>query len=76
MCAPSVAEPGAALGAAAGQNLTAIAGGHALAEAMDLGTLALLGLIVNKKSARFFFHPHRTRYCGFFSGAAAETALH
>ena len=45
MCAPSVAQAGAALRAAAGQNLAAIGGGHALAEAVDLGALALLGLI-------------------------------
>ncbi len=45
MCAPSVAQAGAALRAAAGQNLAAVGGGHALAEAVDLGALALLGLI-------------------------------
>ena len=38
----------AALGAAAGQHLAAIAGGHTLAEAVLLGTLALLGLIGTK----------------------------
>jgi hypothetical protein len=38
-------QAGAALRAAAGQNLAAIAGGHTLAEAVLLGALALLGLI-------------------------------
>ena len=41
----SVGEADAALGTTAGQNLAAIAGSHALAETMDLGTMALLGLI-------------------------------
>ncbi len=34
-----------ALGAAAGQNLAAVGGGHALAEAVDLLAVELLGLI-------------------------------
>ena len=34
-----------ALCTAAGQNLAAVLGGHSLAEAMDLGSLTLLGLI-------------------------------
>ena len=46
--AMSVGQADAALGAAAGQNLAAISGSHALAEAMLLGTLALLGLIGTK----------------------------
>ena len=45
MLPPSVAQAGAALRAAAGQKLAAIGGRHALAETVDLGTLALLGLI-------------------------------
>ena len=45
MCAPSVAQAGAAPGAAAGQNLAAVGGSHTLAEAVHFGTLALLGLI-------------------------------
>ena len=40
-----VGQAGAALRAAAGEDLPAIPVGHALAEAMDLGTLELLGLI-------------------------------
>ena len=44
----SVGQTSAALGTAAGQNLAAIAGGHTLAEAVLLGTLALLGLIGTK----------------------------
>ena len=35
----------AALGAAAGEDLAAVGGGHSLAEAVLLGTLALLGLV-------------------------------
>ena len=38
-------QASAALSAAAGQHLTAVSGGHSLAEAVLLGTLALLGLI-------------------------------
>ena len=34
-----------ALGAAAGENLASVSGGHSLPEAVLLGTLALLGLI-------------------------------
>ena len=34
-----------ALCTAAGQNLAAVCSGHSLAEAMDLGSLTLLGLI-------------------------------
>ena len=34
-----------ALGAAAGKDLAAIGGSHALAEAVDLGAVQLLGLI-------------------------------
>ena len=45
MLPPSVAQADAALRAAAGQDLAAVGGGHALAEAMDLGALTLLGLI-------------------------------
>ena len=41
----SEGQAGAALGAAAGQDLTAIGGPHPLAEAVLLGALALLGLI-------------------------------
>ena len=41
-------QAGAALGAAAGQHLAAIAGGHTLAEAVLLGALALFGLIGTK----------------------------
>ena len=40
-----MAEADAALGTTASQDLAAIAGGHALTEAMDLGALALLWLI-------------------------------
>ena len=39
---------GLTLGAAAGQHLAAVLGGHTLAEAVLLGTLALLGLIGTK----------------------------
>jgi hypothetical protein len=42
---PSIGQAGAALGTAAGQNLAAVGGGHALTEAMDLGAMTLLGLI-------------------------------
>ena len=45
MSPPSVGQAGAALAAATGQNLAAVGGGHALAEAMDLGAMTLLGLI-------------------------------
>ena len=45
LSATSMGQASAALGAAAGQNLTAVAGGHSLAEAVLLGALALLGLI-------------------------------
>ena len=45
VCATSVSQARAALGAAAGQNLAAIASGHALAEAVLLGALTLFGLI-------------------------------
>ena len=44
----SVRQTSAALGAAAGQHLAAVLGGHTLAEAVLLGTLALLGLIGTK----------------------------
>ena len=43
-----VGQAGAALGAAAGQNLAAVAGGHTLAEAVLLGALTLFGLIGTK----------------------------
>ena len=43
-----VSQTSAALGAAASQHLAAIAGSHALTEAVLLGTLALLGLIGTK----------------------------
>ena len=43
-----VGQTGAASGAAASQHLAAIAGSHALTEAVLLGTLALLGLIGTK----------------------------
>ena len=35
----------AALGTAAGQNLTAVGSGHSLTETVDLGTMALGGLV-------------------------------
>ena len=41
----SIAELFAALGAAAGQNLAAVGGGHPLAEAVLLLCVTLLGLI-------------------------------
>ena len=41
----SVGQAGTTLGAATGENLAAVAGGHSLAEAVYLGALALLGLI-------------------------------
>ena len=44
----SVSQTSAALGAATSQHLAAIAGSHALTEAVLLGTLALLGLIGTK----------------------------
>lgn len=40
-----VAQAGTALGAAAGEDLTAICRGHPLAEAMNLLAMQLLGLI-------------------------------
>ena len=43
--AGSMGETGAALRAAAGQNLAAVCGGHALPKAVLLGALTLLGLI-------------------------------
>ena len=45
LSATSMGQASAALGAAAGQNLTAVAGGHSLAEAVLFGALTLLGLI-------------------------------
>ena len=42
---PSVGQTGAALGAAAGQHLAAIAGGHTLTEAVLLLSVDLLRLI-------------------------------
>ena len=41
----SMGQASTALGTAASQHLTAVAGGHSLAEAVLLGALALLGLI-------------------------------
>ena len=41
----SMGQASAALGAAASQHLTAVSGGHSLAEAVLLGALTLLGLI-------------------------------
>ena len=41
----SMGQASAALSAAAGQHLTAVLGGHSLAEAVLLGALTLLGLI-------------------------------
>ena len=40
-----VGQTGAALGAAAGEDLTAIGRRHSLAEAVNLGAMQLLGLI-------------------------------
>ena len=40
-----VGQTGAALGAAAGQDLAAVGGSHSLAEAVDLLAVQLLGLI-------------------------------
>ena len=40
-----VGQTGTALGAAAGQDLTAVGGSHSLAEAVDLLAVQLLGLI-------------------------------
>ena len=45
LSATSMGQASAALGAAAGQNLTAVAGGHSLAEAVLLLTVQLLGLV-------------------------------
>ena len=49
----SMGQASAALGAAAGQNLTAVAGGHSLAEAVLLGALTLLRL---ERSLHNFVH--------------------
>ena len=40
-----VGQTGTALGAAASQDLTAVGGGHSLAEAVNLLAMQLLGLI-------------------------------
>ena len=45
LSATSMGQASAALGAAASQHLTAVSGGHSLAEAVLLGALTLLGLI-------------------------------
>ena len=53
LSATSMGQASAALGAAAGQNLTAVAGGHSLAEAVLLGALTLLRL---ERSLHNFVH--------------------
>ena len=45
----------AALGAAAGENLAAVGSSHSLAEAMNLGTVALGGLIGTLHSVHLLF---------------------
>ena len=47
-------QTGAALGTAAGQNLTAIGGPHSLAEPVVLGALTLLGLIGTEHAIHLF----------------------
>ena len=59
-------QTGAALRAAAGQNLAAVAGGHSLAEAVLLGTLALLGLIGTEHlcdTSIFIYYSSGSRGC-------------
>ena len=58
LSATSMGQASAALGAAAGQNLTAVAGGHSLAEAVLLGALELLGLI-GARSSHFVLPPEK-----------------
>ena len=46
----------AALGTTAGENLAAVGSSHSLAEAMNLGTVALGGLIGTLHSVHLLFH--------------------
>ena len=57
-----VGELRAALRAAAGENLAAVAGGHSLAEAVLFLALALLGLIGTEHVLHSFLDSH---YAGF-----------
>ena len=43
-------EPVSALGAAAGENLASVSGGHSLPEAVLLGALTLFGLVSSEHS--------------------------
>ena len=49
---------GSALGTTAGENLTAVGGSHSLAEAVNLGSLTLLGLI-GTNSGHFLTPPEK-----------------
>ena len=67
LSATSMGQASAALGAAAGQNLTAVAGGHSLAEAVLLGALDLLGLI-GARSSHFVLPPEKILPAEPFAG--------
>ena len=67
-----VGQTGTALGAAASQDLTAIGGSHSLAEAVNLGSLTLLGLI-GTNSGHFLTPPEKL--CSTAANAAAATLV-
>ena len=78
-------QAGAALGAAAGQHLAAIAGGHTLAEAVLLGALTLFGLIGTKHGGHLLITSQagspgpttallQAAVCGFASEKQTATA--
>ena len=68
-------EADAALGTTASQDLAAIAGGHALTEAMDLGTLALLRLIGTNHAGTPPVLNDGTRGPALHNGAAKRAAV-
>ena len=68
-----MAQAGAALGAAAGQNLAAVGGSHSLAEAMDLLAVELLGLIGTFRS---HFETPPVRIASAHRRRLLDTALH
>ena len=63
---------GSALGTAAGEDLTAVGGSHSLAEAVNLGSLTLLGLI-GTNSGHFLTPPDKL--CSTAANAAAATRV-
>ena len=69
-----VAQAGTALGAAASENLAAIAGSHSLTEAVHLGALALLGLIGTEHcmTPPFCKNPAADRSCRTYSTAGGK----